>query len=246
MSENSGIQRTACQYVPLAWIPICAGLLMIGTFDSPTRADPITAENLDYLAAIKLATRLGTIALMLPFVLSRARLILASPQIRVYLAWFVLLAWAGLSVLWSPLKGISLGQTFSFGTLILLSIGTALSVRSDRDAEYVLSRLALTLGAVCLLVALVHMKSAYLSGLARDEALHDAPGLIHPTHAGATAGLAIFLIAVSSLGTRRFIRSPILIAGIMVVATYVLLAAASRTALIALIAAVFWVVATQL
>jgi O-antigen ligase len=90
------------------------------------------------------------------------------------------------------------------------------------------------------------MKSAYLSGLARDETMQDAPGLIHPTHAGATAGLALFLIAVSSLGTHRFIRSPVLIAGISVVASYVLLAAASRTALIALFAAVAWVVATQL
>src|SRR4051794_12626053 len=219
MSENSGIHRTATQYVPLAWIPICAGLLMIGTFDSPTRADPITTENLDYLAAIKLATRLGTIALMLPFVLSRARLILASPQIRVYLAWFVLLAWAGLSVLWSPLKGNSLGQAFSFGTLILLSTATALAVRSDRDAEYVLRGLAWSLAAICLVVAPVHMKSAYVSGLARDEAIDEAPGLIHPTHAGATAGLAIFFVAASSLGTRRFLHSPVLNAGILVVAT---------------------------
>src|SRR3954453_9215408 len=115
MSYSSGLQRAASQDVPLTWIPLCAAVLMIGAFDSPLRADPITTDNLDFLAALKLATRLGTIAVLFPFVLSRARLILASPQLRVSLVWFVFLGWPGLSVLWSPLKGIEPGQAFSFG-----------------------------------------------------------------------------------------------------------------------------------
>jgi O-antigen ligase len=90
------------------------------------------------------------------------------------------------------------------------------------------------------------MKSSHLSGLNRDDSIHENSGLIHATHAGATAGLALFFVAVSSLGARRFIRSPMLVAGIVVIASYVLLAAASRTALIALAASVSWIVATQL
>jgi len=102
------------------------------------------------------------------------------------------------------------------------------------------------LAAICLVVALVNMKSSHLSGLNRDDSIHENPGLIHTTHAGATAGLALFFVAVSSLGARRFIHSPILIVIIVVPATYVLLAAANRTALVALTAAIFWIVATQL
>jgi O-antigen ligase len=219
---------------------------MLGTFDLPSRSDVITADNLDYLALAKIATRLGTITLLGPFVLFRLQSFMQSAHLRVYLMWIVLVAWAGFSVLWSPLKAISLGQSVSFGTLVLLSVATALSVRSDRDAAYVLKGITLSLAAICLLVALVNLKSSHLSGLNRDDSIHDHPGLIHATHAGATAGLALFFVAVSSLGARRFIRSPILIAGIVVVAGYVLLAAASRTALVALAAAVSWVVATQL
>jgi O-antigen ligase len=246
MPDYSRFRISASQCVPLGWIVVCAGLLMLGTFDLPSRSDVITGDNLDYLAMAKLATRLGTILLLTPFVLFRWHSLLESAHLRVYLMWIVLVGWACLSVLWSPLRSVTLGQAFSFGTLVLLSIATALSVRSDRDAEYVLKGITLSLATICLAVALVNLKSSHLSGLNRDDSIHEHPGLIHSTHAGATAGLALFFVAVSSLGARRFIRSPMLIAGIVVVATYVLLIAASRTALVALTAAILWVVATQL
>jgi O-antigen ligase len=246
MPDYSRFQRTASQCVPLGWIVVCAWLLMLGTFDLPNRSEVITAGNLDYLALAKLATRVGTIVLLAPFVLFRLKPLIESAHLRVYLMWILLVGWACLSVLWSPLKSISLGQSISFGTLVLLSVATALSVRSDRDAAYMLKGLTLSLAAICLVVGLVNMKSSHLSGLNRDDSIYDNPGIIHATHAGATAGLALFFVAVSSLGARRFIRSPILIAVIVVVASYVLLAAASRTALVAVFVAVSWVIATQL
>src|SRR3954463_11728373 len=106
MPEIDKPQQTALRCIPLGWIVVCAGLLMIGTFDMPGREDVITTNNLDYLALFKIATRLGTIALFFPLVAFRARSILESRSLRVYVPWVVLLAWAGLSVLWSPLKAI--------------------------------------------------------------------------------------------------------------------------------------------
>src|SRR5436305_991888 len=99
MSEIDQSQQTTSPRAPLGWIVVCAGLLMIGTFDMPGRDDVITTNNLDYLALFKLATRLGTVAVLFPYVAFRARSILESRNLRVYLPWLVLLVWAGLSVL---------------------------------------------------------------------------------------------------------------------------------------------------
>src|SRR5437773_4555746 len=115
MPDFSRFQRNVSPCVPLGWIVTCAGLLMLGTFDLPGRSDVITTGNLDYLALAKIATRLGTIALLAPFVLFRLKSLMQSTHLRVYVMWILLVAWAGFSVLWSPLKGISLGQSVSFG-----------------------------------------------------------------------------------------------------------------------------------
>jgi len=90
MPDYSRSQRTPSQCVPLGWIVVCAGLLMLGTFDLPSRSDVITADNLDYLALARIATRLGTITLLAPFVLFRLQSLMQSAHFRVYLTWIVL------------------------------------------------------------------------------------------------------------------------------------------------------------
>lgn len=213
------------------WVPlVCLWLLMVCTFSVPGREGPKSTGALDPIALVKLATRLGSLALFSGFLL----LFQHTPRGREVLVrlvpFGVYVGWAITSALWSPLPAVSLGQSMSLLVLLLLTGIIALLWRDMRDTSRVLAHLA----AGCLLMSSVALAAHLLApdelGLNRGELVEEGDtGIVHPSTASATAALGLLLVVGSFLfWDWRWPRA--LLGPASVVHAGVLFLAASRTA----------------
>lgn len=222
------------------WIIVCMALLMVGVLDLPNRTTATSVSALDPLGMFKLACRGAALLFLTPFVLQRISLAAYARRFRVFVPWILLTGWALLSALWSPLRAFSFAQAVSLGTLVMIGMATAFSAGDEQYERRVLKGLILLLAGFCTLVALVHLVAPGASGLGRDEFSSETGGMIHPTSAGAIAGLAMILNARFWRRSQPDLFPAWLRWGIFGVAGAVLYLATSRTAMIATIAAFGW------
>jgi O-antigen ligase len=217
----------------MLWLPIaCAWLLMLNTFSAPGREGPETVTSLDVIALAKVAVRFGSIV-ALGFALYQ---LWGHPRravvLRCLMPFGLYLLWAFLSVLWSPLKAVSLGQ--ALGLLVMLQLAAVLGIVLDgpRSCSLALAHLSFALFTISTGLIVVDFTNHNLSGLNREDWSDEATnGIVHPTSAGATASLGlVILVAVRLLWGWRWSRG-LLLPGLFA-HSLLLVLAASRMATI--------------
>ncbi|TWU49387.1 O-antigen ligase family protein [Rubripirellula reticaptiva] len=143
---------------------------------------------------------------------------------------YLFLGWTLTSVLWSPLKSVTIAQSGGLVAMLLFaSIVAFLSVNGDRAKQLLqhLNWMFLVSSAVVLIAYLINPE---MSGLDRGRIHSGGDGLIHPTAAGATASLGL-LLPVLCHWVGGFMWARKLIAPSLIIHGAVLVLSNSRTAL---------------
>ena len=216
---------------------VAAGLRLgvgLDLFPTAGRDAPETLGDLDPVALVKVAVRLGAIA-VLGITLLRAW---GLPSRRVVIAclapYGLFVAWAIASAAWSPLRALSLGQASGLVCMVLLSACLAVLWQSPRDTARIFFHLTLASILFSAAVIAVDFGAHDLSGLDREvshDAAETAIGFVHPTTAGATASLGLVLLVGSYLcGNWRWTKA-LLLPGLAVLGMVMILAM-SRMALL--------------
>lgn len=188
------------RFLVLTFILAAAWLVAAFLFSEPNRDDPTSVRGMDMIAKAKLASRLGALGLLVGInLLVPARKSLTQ---AVGLYWPLLLfwGWSVLSVVWSPLPDVSLGQTFSLAVMIALAISITRYAETFGDALYVLTHLVSLCAARGLAMLVVHVRTG-------GEAINRTDySIFHSTDAAETAGLGMVILVglVSCLPQRRF------------------------------------------
>lgn len=216
------------------WLPLaCLWLLTLITFSAPGREGPAATGSLDLIGLAKLAVR-GVTLVTLPYYLFRHWTL---PRRRV-VTWCLLpfglyLGWAIVSVAWSALKPVSLGQAGGLAALLLLTASVGVGWSGPASTERLLRHLSLALLGVSAIILAAHLIDRDLSGLNREnfsDIENASAGIVHPTSAGATASLGlVILVAARLLWDWKWPRA-LLVPGLFLHVP-VLLLANSRTAI---------------
>lgn len=147
----------------------------------------------DPLTLIKLAALASALfGGVLLFLLDRASKRMMR-SLSVLLPFFAFLTWAILSVLWSPLRSVTLNQAGGLTALLLLTLHLSCAVEAPADASHLLKRLCQSLLVYSGIVFVAFLVNPTFSGLDRSIISEREDGLIHPTAAGSTAAVAMVL-----------------------------------------------------
>lgn len=181
-------------FVACLWAPALLTFSWVG------REGPLSVAALDLIAVVKGGAR---VVALLSAVLAIATF--ATPRsarhvAHAFLPFALFAAWAGLSVSWSPLTTVSLGQWIGLLTLLLTAVGVALLSEETEAFASICLQLAAMLLAASTLVLAVHAVAPQASGMLETR-VGSSPGLIHPTAAAATASLGLLLGVAAASST---------------------------------------------
>ena len=162
-------------------------MLIIFTFNVPDRADGATI--IDAIALLKVGCRALSLSLLVTLLWwqwkpERGRLLV---QCMLPLGCFV--AWGILSVVWSPLKTVSLGQLGSFVVLLLLAANIALSWKSEFCTSRVLFHLSMALLFFNGFMIFAKFALADLGSVVRTQ-----DSFIHATMASSNASMGVLIL----------------------------------------------------
>jgi O-antigen ligase len=174
---------------------VCVWLLVLFTFSAPGRDGPNDLGSLDLIALGKVAVR-GLSLLVLGYAVFTADRSRRDRVLSVLLPWGIFAGWAIVSVLWSALPAVTLGQCNGLIDLVLLAAACALLWRGPADTEAILRHLTVVSLVFTTIILAVDFIRPDLSGLDREDGEIEtgASGMIHPTTAGATASLGLVLL----------------------------------------------------
>lgn len=228
----------------LNWPLICAWPLCLLCFTLPGRAGPDGADVLDVIALMKVGVRFLTIGIFGITILRAWHSPRRPTVIACLLPYGVFVAWAIVSVVWSPLKSVTIGQAGGLLGLYLFAMCIALLWKGPEDTARVVFHLTAATAVFCTAMTIIDLGWHDLSGLNREEWTEEAgasTGFIHPTTGGATASIGLVLLCGAWLVLRAPWASRLLVpAGIFFAA--MLFLAMSRTAIgvgLAVLAPVF-------
>jgi O-antigen ligase len=201
----------------------------------PGRGGPLEVSAFDWIAVLKTALRGASLVMIVSLLIELNFHPRAVPVLRRLLPFGVFSIWAALSVLWSPMKVVTLGHAMELIILVGLAICTGILVDSDSRRSALCLHLFLALWLVVLFVLTFDFQAIW-SG-------QRPIGYMHPNALGAISASALILL----LTCRFFWAWPwtgrLLIPGaaVCLVAIYV---ARSRSALLAsflILATLFWI-----
>ena len=208
----------------------CMWLLMLVTFSVPGREGPLSIATLDWIALLKVGTRILVSVALSTVVVRRWHAPNRPGVLRLLWPFFAFAVWAVASTLWSPLPAVTLGQAFTTVVLLLLAAAIAVEWRDESDTSAVLRQLTMASLAVSAILCGVHLIGGSWSGLDRSWDEGGAVGLMHPTSASATASLGLVtLVAAATIWRWPWSRAMLWPAAL--IHTAVLLMALSRTGL---------------
>lgn len=217
------------------WLPIaCIWGMMTATFSVPGREGPSTLGGIDVIALVKILIRVFSCIGLAGLLIGMATLPRRRTVILAALPLLLFGCWAVLSVVWSPLKVVSIGQVIGLWAVLLLALVIGLLCEKEQAISRILFHLVLSLLVIStILVVVDRFVSRDMSGLDRSAFVgadnEGDYGLYHPTAAGSTGSLGfILLIAARFLWKWRWTKI-LFIPGILIFGVLVLLAA-SRTA----------------
>ncbi|MCA9191951.1 MAG: O-antigen ligase family protein [Planctomycetales bacterium] len=220
----------------LTAIMVGAWLIAACLFSEPNRDEPMSLRGLDIIALLKLASRIGTLGiLVLVNAIAPAKTRL-SAIVTMFLPLLVFLLWAIASTMWSPLRDVTLGQSFSLLVMVALAMTLARFIDTTQDAIYVLSHLFLIVTVRGAVMIVVHWMLGG-TGVTRDDF-----GVFHSTDAAETAGLGM-VMAFALFGFTRLRRFELLMLPAIVIHIALFAIAQNRLSLIVnaiVVAAVVW------
>jgi len=208
----------------LVWI------LIFSAYSPPERLFSVEAGQLDWIAMVKLVTRIFA-CLVLGITLLR----MPPSQMKRKIFWCLLpfglfAGWAVVSTSWSPLKAVSLGHSFELFILLMLSAVTGLVCVSDKN----LSRMLFHLSVAILAVNSLNLVLKHIMPVSPNLEDPRYGGFMHPTLAGVSSGAALLIVLCSYL-IWRWDWSRYLIVPSLGLAGYFLYFSHSRTAIAATI-----------
>lgn len=224
---------------PRTLVAVAIWTMMALVFSAPGREGPLGLASLDVIGLAKVLARvlllLGFTAAIFSFSGHPKR----SALLRVLGPYGVFVCWAVLSVTWSALTAVSVGQVAGLVLMWQFALVIGLVWNGPADTEWLLRHATLALFTVSGLLMAVDVVAHDLSGLNRamfEEVEHAAAsGLVHPTTAGATASLGLLLVLAGRVFWGwRWAR--LLLVPAVLVHGYVLLQAESRTAILITVA----------
>ena len=220
-----------------------AAALALLSFSLPGREGPNSAGGVDVIALAKLGIRVlacGYFAIAF-WSLMQKRIMRISPLL---VPWILFAAWSLVTVGWSALPVVSIGQwmglvaLLAFSQMLAWRYADSLRVASIDKVGDSLSfswiDIVVWIHAIlfiyCFGVLCVHFVSPDLAGLNRMLWISGSNGVVHPTAAGATSSLGV-LLGVFLYGRRLTPRRRILVAMILIELT-LLYCSKSRSALL--------------
>jgi O-antigen ligase len=182
------VKRIRIELWPLLFASVA---LAFTCFTAPGRSGPYTLSSLDALAASKALLRalsFLTIALLMLRLNFHPRMTAA---LGTMLPLAVFAGWTLTTVLWSPLKAISLGHAVELIMLTALATCVAVVVSTDADIEKFACGLFLAAGGACVLVITLDARAILSGERPRDY--------LHPNSLGAIAGLGITILSCARI-----------------------------------------------
>jgi O-antigen ligase len=242
----------ACEIATRWDIVVAATLMSLVSFSLPGRENLGASGGLDLIALAKLGIRFSAFAwfgsILLMYCVSSLSLRakqLDQPISEVIaefvwcgrwtdpllLPWWCFAAWSLVTVTWSPLFSVSLGQWL--GLIALLAFSQVISNRYAVAKSFQWQTLAIQLSVVLtvysLMVLIAHVVAPEASGLDRSIRFDGTNGFFHPTAVGATSSLGLTLAGLLFL--RRVTANIPILLSMMALHLVVLYLSASRSAL---------------
>ncbi|MEL7496744.1 MAG: O-antigen ligase family protein [Planctomycetota bacterium] len=188
--RNDTRKETRQENVWMGSVAIVLGavlLLSLTAFSAPGRKAPL-AGAFDSIAQVKIVARFSVAFVLALMIFRRLRKRSMHRTLLTYLPMVLFVGWCIASTLWSPLRKVTLGQTFSLLCCVLLSIVVCELARCRKTEQWMLMSImtACALYSLSVVVGLV-VAPAYI-GLDRFES-----GIYHPTNIGATASIGMVL-----------------------------------------------------
>ncbi|TWU59905.1 O-Antigen ligase [Rubripirellula tenax] len=106
---------------------------------------------------------------------------------------YLFLGWALVSVLWSPLKSVTIAQSGGLVAMLFFATIVAIVCTDIERAKRLLFHLCSMMLVANAVVLMAYVINPEMSGLDRGRIHSGGDGLIHPTAAGATASLGLLL-----------------------------------------------------
>jgi O-antigen ligase len=139
-----------------------------------------------------------------------------------------------LSVLWSPLRSVTIDKAGSLGLLCLVSIGIGCVATNRANIERIIWHLSASLIFFSAIVFAVYLYDPTLTGLDRLRIHTGGDGLIHPTASGAAASLSLLTLVIAKYWFRfEWVNRAIVVA--MLTHLPVLLLSNSRMSILAFV-----------
>jgi O-antigen ligase len=193
VGEAAPVQTGSAAKIPWTLLT-CSWVLMLACFSLPGRGDQLSVDSLDAVALLKVATRIGAFCVFCWLFVRNWRPEKSTAVLRLLAPLGLFIGWSLLSVLWSPLKTVSLGQVSGLVVLFLLAANTGVIWEGPADTRRMLGGLSCMLFLIsCLLVFLYYALPEY-GALSRA-----GWGVVHPTAAGSIAGIGLVLLVASRL-----------------------------------------------
>lgn len=181
------------------WLPLgCAWLLMLATITFKGRVTPVSLASLDLITLVKLGARLVTILVLVPLLLRRWSSPARAVVVRRLVPLVAFAGWALVSASWSALPAVSIGQTATLVTLLVLAAVLGVSWRDARDTSAVFCGLTAGLLVMSTVVVALHLAAPEWSGLDRTGGI-GATGFVHASTAASTASLGLILLIAARL-----------------------------------------------
>ena len=202
---------------------VCLWLLTLLTFQMPESPDALST-SLSPVTKLKIAVRVSSIVYLASLLLVNWNHPKRSTVTWCFFPLALFVGWGIVSVSWSPLLNVSLGQVCGLVVLLLMAINLAMFLRDERDLTGILFHLSAALLTFTSGLQLAHLLYPNLVGFDRLSST-----AVHPSTASGTASLGmIVLVSTYLLWCPRWSR--LMLAPGLLIHGYTLFLAQSRTA----------------
>ena len=161
-------------------------LLGLASYSPPGREAALALGQLDWIAVVKVVTRLIALILLGVAFVTLPNKALKRRTLLCLLPFGLYALWAIISTLWSPLKAVSLGHAGELVMFLALSTVTAAACTDDQS----LSRILFHVAAVMLLIGTLNAVAWHALNSGAAGGLRPG-GYMHPNMAAQAAGEAI-------------------------------------------------------
>lgn len=216
---NNDLHQATPALSALSWTIACCWMLMFTTLSPPHRGVEIIG-SLDIFAVTKVAIRVLVLLILIANLFFRWQRRGCFRSVRWFVPFVAFFGWAILSSAWSARPSVSMGQSISLGTLILVAISFSLYCRDMESVSRVLKHVTGSVILLCGVALFCYFAMPQIRALER----YQIDGMLHATNAAATATLGLMLLACCFLIWNWRWAGVLLVPGIAVCSLVLLLA----------------------